>query len=187
MKSRRPPPQKRSALLLIDVINDFNFPQAPQLYRYALPAAKNIAALKKRCRAAGLPTIYVNDNFGRWRSDFKSQVTECLEGSEYSATIARLLHPDDEDYFVLKPKHSAFYQTSLPVLLESLGVRRLIITGFAADICVLFTANDAYMREYEVAVPANCTAAESDEAKKRALQHMKRFLKAEIGSVPALK
>ena len=174
----------RSGLLLIDVINDFDFPQAKALYRYALPAAKRIAALKKRCRSAKVPVIYVNDNFGRWRSDFKSQVRHCLEGSEFSSSIARILHPDDEDYFVLKPKHSAFYQTSLPVLLESLGVRRVIITGFATDICVLFTANDAYMREYEVCIPSSCTAAESPSAKTRALKHMKRFLKADISSSP---
>jgi nicotinamidase-related amidase len=168
-----------TALLLIDVINDFDFPEAKKLYRHALPAARRIAALKKRCRNKDIPTIYVNDNFGRWRSDFKAQVTRCLEGSQMSSSIARLLRPDEKDYFVLKPKHSAFFQTSLPVLLESLGVRRVIITGFATDICVLFTANDAYMRDYEVSVPPPCTAAESDTAKRRALEHMKRFLKAE--------
>lgn len=176
MKSKAVP---KSALLLIDVINDFDFPEAGQLFRHALPAARKIAALKKRCRKEGIPTIYVNDNFGRWRSDFKSQVKKCLEGSEMSSDIARILHPEEEDFFVLKPKHSAFFQTSLPLLLESLKVKRVIITGFATDICILFTANDAYMRDYAVCVPPDCTAAESPDAKKRALAHMKRFLKAE--------
>jgi nicotinamidase-related amidase len=172
---------------MIDVINDFAFPQARQLFRFALPAARRIARLKARCRKAGMPTIYVNDNFGRWRSDFKSQVQRCLTGSPFGAAIARLLQPDEKDYFVLKPKHSAFFETSLPVLLESLGARHLIITGFAADICVLFTANDAYMREYSVAVPPDCTASETQEAKRRALAHMKRFLKADVLSSPKMR
>jgi len=170
------------ALLMIDVIDDFDFPQAGKLFRYALPAARCIARLKGRCRQAGIPIVYVNDNFGRWRSDFRSQVDRCLNGSRFSSAIAKLLKPDDDDYFVLKPKHSAFFETSLPILLESLGAAHLIITGFATDICVLFTANDAYMRDYSVAVPFDCTAAETVEAKKRALAHMKRFLKADVRS-----
>ena len=63
--------------------------------------------------------------------------------------VVQLL-PEKDDYFVLKPKHSAFYQTNLEILLNYLGVRTLIMTGMAADICVLFSANDAYMRDFRV-------------------------------------
>lgn len=174
------PERSEVALLLVDVMNDFAFPEAPKLLRYALPAAKRIAALKRRARAAQVPAIYVNDNFGRWRSDFRSQVDRCISEDALGREVARQLIPQEDDYFVLKPKHSGFYASSLDALLANLGVQRLIITGFAADICVLYTANDAYMREYGIAVPNDCIAAESDVAKRQACAQMKRFLRADI-------
>jgi nicotinamidase-related amidase len=167
-------------LLLVDVINDFDFPTAAKLLKHALPAARKIAALKKRLGAKGIPAVYANDNFGRWRSDFQKQVERCLCAEAADAAVASLLIPAECDYFVLKPKHSGFYASSLDVLLKNLGARKLIITGFATDICVLFTANDAYMRDYEVIVPVDCTAAETTEARRRACAEMKRFLRADI-------
>lgn len=167
-------------LLLVDVINDFDFPEAPKLLKHALPAARKIAALKKRLRAKHIPAVYVNDNFGRWRSDFRTQVERCISEDATGAPVARLLIPAEDDYFVLKPKHSGFYASSLDVLLKNFGAKKLIITGFATDICVLFTADDAYMRDFEVVVPADCTAAETTKAKRNACAQMKRFLRAEI-------
>src|SRR5215218_2202778 len=123
-----------TVLLLIDVINDFAFPRGHQLLRYAVPAAKRIAALKKRLRRRKIPTIYVNDNFGRWKSDFRTQVDRCIQDESRGAEVARLLIPAEDDYFVLKPKHSVFFATSLEVLLASMGARRLVMTGFATDI-----------------------------------------------------
>ena len=170
----------KTVLLLVDVINTFDFPEARQLLRFALPAAEKIAALKARSRKRGIPAIYINDNFGKWRSDFKRQVEHCISEECLGAEIARQLIPHEDDYFVLKPKHSGFYSTSLDVLLHYLGVKRLIIVGFATDICILFTANDAYMRDYEVVIPSDCVAAESASANQRILKHMERFLKADI-------
>lgn len=184
MKHRDPhgtaPDRSRVALLLVDVINDFGFPEARQLLRYALPAARKIASLKRRLRRRGIPAIYVNDNFGRWRSDFKKQVEHCISEECLGSSVARLLIPSEDDYFVLKPKHSAFFSTSLDVLLSYLGAKKLIVTGFAGDICVLFTANDAYMRDYELIVPADCVASETVAANKRACLQMRRFLHADI-------
>ncbi|WP_343123303.1 isochorismatase family cysteine hydrolase [Verrucomicrobium sp. BvORR034] len=96
------------------------------------------------------------------------------------ASIVRLLTPGDHDYFVLKPKHSGFYSTTLHVLLVHLGVTRLVLTGFAANLCVLYTANDAYMRDYKIVVPPDCVASEKRSDTRLALEHMKRFLKAEL-------
>ncbi|HWL54072.1 MAG TPA: isochorismatase family cysteine hydrolase [Chthoniobacteraceae bacterium] len=173
-------------LLLVDVINDFSFPQAPKILRYAIPAARRIALLKKRLRRAGIPAIYVNDNFGRWRSDFRTQVEHCLADECPGSAVARQLIPNEDDYFVLKPKHSGFYASSLDVLLTRLKAERLIITGFAADICVLFTANDAYMRDYRVLVPHDGVAAETVAAKRNACRQMERFLRADIRSSTGL-
>jgi nicotinamidase-related amidase len=191
MKPRDPhgvaPERSELVLLLVDVINNFDFPQGDKLLRFALPAARRIAALKKRLRKRGVPAIYVNDNFGRWQSDFKKQVERCISDDARGAAVARLLIPAEDDYFVLKPKHSAFFSTSLDVLLSYLGARKLIITGFAADICVLFTANDAYMRDYELIVPSDCIAAETAGARRNASVQMKRFLKADICPSPGIR
>jgi nicotinamidase-related amidase len=168
------------ALLLIDVINDLVFPEADALLKTALPMAQRIAALKKRAREAGVPVIYVNDNFGRWRSDFGAQVDHCLEDGVRGKPLVELLAPDEDDYFVLKPKHSGFFATTLETLLEYLGARTVILTGMAANICVLFTANDAYMRDLHLVVPADCVASNTEEVNRYALEQMRKVLKADI-------
>ena len=171
--------KKNDALLLIDVINDFDFPRAQSLLRFALPAAKRIAGLKERAKRAQVPAIYANDNFGRWRSDFQQQIAHCLRKGRPGRNIVELLKPAEDDYFVLKPMHSGFFSTTLEVLLERLEVRRLILVGFAADICVLYTANDAYMRDFKVAVPSDCIASETKRQYRFALEHMALRLKAD--------
>ena len=169
------PDKSETALLLIDVINDFDFPEGDQLLRLALPVGKNIADLKKRAKAAGIPSIYVNDNFGRWQSDFKKTVAHCQNGSGKS--FVEMLLPDDDDYFVLKPKHSGFYSTTLDLLLTHLNAKNLILTGIAGNNCVLVTANDAYMRDYKVFVPADCVVSNTEEENAYALKQMETVLK----------
>ena len=164
------------ALLLIDVINDLEFPGGEKLLAPALAMAHRLAALKSRARAAGVPAIYVNDNFGRWRSDFRQQVAHCLEDGVRGEPLARLLAPEHDDYFVLKPKSSAFHGTTLEILLRHLGVHTLILTGLAGDICVLFSAADAHMRDYDVIVPPDCVASEEEAGTRQALDLMQHGL-----------
>lgn len=169
----------RSALLLVDVINDLEFDGGEKLLEHAIPVARKLARLAKRARRAGVPVIYANDNFGHWRSDFNAIIRHCLDEEVRGRPIAELLAPERDDFFVLKPKHSAFYSTVMESLLHSLGVRRLILGGFAGDICVLFTAHDAHMREYELVVPADCLASEAPASNHWALEHMRRFLRVD--------
>src|SRR5436190_17271382 len=115
------PDNSEVALLLIDVINDLEFAGGEELLEYALPMARQIGDLKRRFKAEGIPVIYVNDNFGRWRSDFKRIVRHCLDDDVRGKPIAELLAPDEDDYFVLKPKHSGFFRSSLDLLLIHLG------------------------------------------------------------------
>ena len=173
------PDKSEIALLIVDVINDLNFPEAKQLIRFIPALADNLVRLKRRAKAAQVPVIYVNDNFGRWRSDFHALIEHCRKGKGRSL-IDELL-PEEDDYFVLKPKHSGFFSSTLETLLRYLGVRRLIITGIAGNFCVLFTANDAYMRDYELAIPRDCVISNTARENKEALQLMKRYLKADIG------
>jgi len=173
------PDKSDVVLLLIDVINAFDFPEAEQLLLTALPMAKRLAAFKSRAKQAGIPAIYVNDNFGRWRSDFGAQVDHCRRNVCAGKPLVELLQPEHDDYFVLKPKHSGFYSTTLDTLLEHLGARVLIMTGIATNICVLFTANDAYMRDYEIVVPSDCVAANTPEDNRYALSQISKILKAD--------
>jgi nicotinamidase-related amidase len=168
-----------AALLLVDWINDLEFEGGEDLLPHALPAAQKTAALKKRCAEAGIPCIYANDNFGRWRSDFASVVEHC-KGDVRGRPIAELLAPTPEDYFVLKPKHSGFFHTTLELLLMNLKASTLIISGLAGNICVLFTANDAYMRDYKVVVPPDCIASEDERDNQQALHVMETILKAKL-------
>jgi nicotinamidase-related amidase len=144
-------------------------------------AARRIKALKERCRSARIPTLYVNDNFGRWQSDFAKLVAHCREPASRGREVMEQLVPDEEkDYFVLKPKHSGFFSTTLDTLLEYLEAKTLILTGLTADICVLFTANDAYMRDFNLIVPSDCVASQEPDENRHALEHMRRVLKADI-------
>ena len=167
------------AVLLIDLINDFEFVDGEELFQQTLPIIEPVAELKKRAKQASVPVIYVNDNFGKWQSDFRKLLDHCLNENVRGKPIAELLKPDQDDYFVLKPKHSGFYSTTLAILLEYLQVKTLILTGVTADICVLFTANDAYMRDYHLMVPADCVASVSPYENQHALEHMQRVLKAD--------
>lgn len=173
------PDKCKVALLLIDVINDLDFPEAHQLLRYARPMARKILRLKERAKKAGVPVIYVNDNFGRWQSDFRRQVQHCLRRDSRGHELVALLQPEEDDYFVLKPKHSGFFSTTLETLLRYLGSETLILTGIAGNFCVLFTANDAYMRDYSLVIPSDCTASNSATENKEALSLMRKFLKAD--------
>ena len=172
-------PDKSSvAVLLVDVINPLDFPEADQLLRYALPAAKRLAELKARAREAKVPVIYANDNFGRWRSDLSAVVERCREAGCKGRELAELLHPSKDDYFVLKPKHSAFFSTTLDTLLRYLGTRTLVIGGFDSDICVFLTAKDAYMRDMLIVIPTDGVASNEAADRDSVLALMQRVLKA---------
>lgn len=174
------PDKSPVALLIIDMINDLEFPGGDELEKPARAAAKNIAALKRRAKDLNIPVIYANDNFGRWRSDFNEVVEHVLSDEVRGKTLAEVLKPERDDYFVLKPKNSAFYETTLDMLLTYLDVKRLILTGVNTDSCVLFTANDAYLRDLSLLIPADCVAAIKPTYTTESLAYMKRVLKADL-------
>ncbi len=167
----------KAALIITDMLNTFDFPEAKQLQPRAQSAARAILKLKSRLKAKKIPIIYVNDNFGQWQSDWRSVYNACTEEGRLGREIAELLRPSEDDYFVLKPKHSAFYSTNLDVLLDYLGTQTLILTGIAGNICVLFTANDAHMRDYKVVVPKDCIASNTAADDKYTLRQLKEVFK----------
>jgi nicotinamidase-related amidase len=173
------PDESPVALLLIDIINDLEWEGGEQMLEQALPMAERITALAGRARDAGVPVVYVNDNYGKWQSDFRQVVEHCLADGVRGEPLAKLLHPAEDDYFVLKPKHSGFYSTTLNTLLDYLGAKTLILTGIAANSCVLFTASDAFMRDFNLVVPPDCVASADAETNRVAVEQMREVLHAD--------
>jgi nicotinamidase-related amidase len=166
-------------LLIIDMINDLGFEGGEAIRAEAEAVAATLVRLRAWADALGAPTVYVNDNYGQWRSDRSRIIEACLRPDRPGAAIVRRIAPRADDYFVIKPQFSGFYATNLPVLLPKLGVSRLVLTGIAADICVLFTAADAHMREYDLWVPADAVASEDEQRKQWALGVMRTSMGAE--------
>lgn len=176
---QRRPSFAKPCLLIIDMINEFDFDGSARLLPAIERTARRIAAVKRRMKRVRCPVVYVNDNFGKWRSDFRKLLARCLHEQCRGKQVARILAPDGDDYFVLKPKHSGFYATPLELLLRYLNVDGVVITGIAGDNCVLFTAADAYMREFSIAVPADCIVSLDEDRNRSALEHMRASLKAD--------
>lgn len=167
------PGRPQSALLLVDFINAFDYPGGARLVRPALKAARASARLAARARKARVPVVYVNDNFGRWRDDFRAVVSHVEQASPAAAALVSAIRPEDDDYFVLKPRNSGFFHTPLEILLQELGIRRLVLAGLTTDNCVLFTANDAHLRGYEVVIASDCMASIRAADHATALKHLR--------------
>ena len=173
MPSRNVRHRSRAALILVDVINHFEFRAGPSLLKHALQVAPRLARLKLRTRRAGIPAVYVNDNFGQWRSNASELLDYCLRPDAPGRPFVERLRPDEDDYFVLKPMHSAFYQSPLDVLLRHLGASSLILGGLATNSCIICTAHDANMRDFRLFVPRDCSAARTRREHQHAIEHIK--------------
>jgi len=185
MSTKRPAkPEKlspgKSSLLLLDVITNFDFEDGGELLKRTLQIAPKLSRLTQRAREARVPVIYVNDNFGKWQEDFKTMADHFMDPTSKGHKVVGLLRPHPDDYYVLKPHRSGFYSTTLELLLRELKAETLVIAGITTDICVLFTANDAYMRGFDLFIPSDCVAAVKPAHTSNTLDFMKRVLKADI-------
>ena len=174
-----PRSRSRTALLIIDMVNALDFPEGPRLLKHALPAARRIARLRRRLKAQNVPVIFVNDNFTHWREDFRQLVAICCQPDVTGAPLVQALPPEQDDYSILKPQHSAFYGTALEALLSQLDVQRVILTGIATDQCILASAVGARMRKLETLVASDGTAAVTAQRHRNALAVM-RALDVEV-------
>lgn len=175
-----------TVLLIVDMFSSWDFADAQWLLPAASAIAPTIGALAERCRAANVPVVYANDNQGRWRSDVRQVIAAARAGGGDGAAIARRLEPQATDYIVLKPKHSAFRATPLDLLLRHLHAHRLIVTGVTSDQCVLYTAADARMRDFDVCVPVDAVATQTDERNAVAMQHFAQVMKLPTPAAAAL-
>lgn len=180
MSSKETSPKSPAALILIDVINHFEFPDGDRILRQALPIAPRLARLKRRAQAVGMPVIYVNDNFGQWRSDASKLLRYCMRPQAIGRKFVEPIQPAEDDFFVLKPMHSAFYQTPLEVLLRYLEASTLLLCGLATNSCIVCTAHDAKMREFRLFVPADCSAARTRKEHSQAIHHIQAMTGASV-------
>jgi len=180
-------PKHAYALLLVDVLNPMDFPEGKFLLRQAMPAARKIAKLKHRLKAAGVPVIYANDNFGLWRSEKWDVIAQATHERSVGRSVARLLLPDDDDFFILKPKHSAFFSTTLETLLRHLGTKSIVAVGLSANLCLLHTVFDGHARGFRLFVPRDCVAANARKYTNHALDLFADFLDVDIRASDKLK
>jgi nicotinamidase-related amidase len=173
------------ALLLIDVLTTFQFPDGDAVLQGALGIRNALVKLKARAREIGIPVLYVNDNFGDWRSEKEVLIGRCLEakGKQF---VGPLL-PDGEDYFVLKPMHSAFYMTPLEVLLRHLQINTLVLAGLTSNSCITVTAHDANMRGLDIYVPPDCSCARNVKEHSQALAQLETMAGANLTRSGSLK
>jgi nicotinamidase-related amidase len=176
----------KTALVIIDMVNALDFEGGERMKAPAEATIAPILTLREAADAAGVPVIYVNDNNGQWHSERDRLIEAALAKDGPGHRLIEQLRPREDDYFIIKPQFSGFYATNLPVLLPQLGVSRLVLTGVAADICVLFTAADAHMRQYDLWVPADAVAGNHDERTRWAIEIMKNSMKAEVRSTQDL-
>ena len=165
---------RKRVLLVIDFFNLDGFRETPRFAKAALAAARRTARLKQALRERRVPTIYANDNFGRWQSEFGALVRQCRELPGAAGEIATLLAPEAGDWSVLKPRHSAFYGTPLQFMLDELRAETLILTGVSADSCITMTAHDAHVRQFGVWTPCDCVASTEPSYTRAALKQLKR-------------
>lgn len=176
-----------AVLLLVDVVSHFEFPDGDAILKNALQIAPRLSHLKKRARASNIPVVYVNDNFGQWKSDAGKLLAHCLRTDCVGKPFVEAIQPDEQDYCVLKPMHSAFFQTPLELLLRHLGTSSLILAGIATNSCILCTAHDARMRDFKVTVVADCCAARSSREHNEAIDNIREMAGARIVTLSSLR
>lgn len=162
----------RAALLIVDMVNAFDFEGGRALLRQARRIGPRIAALKQRASKAGTPVVYCNDNFGEWQTDLRELYARCTAPERPGRKLVESIAPVSDDYFILKPRHSAFYETALESLLEKLRVKRLLLCGIAGESCIHATATDAHMRHFESVVFRDATASQTALRNTVALTHL---------------
>ena len=168
----------RRALVVIDMINTYDHEDAERLRESAEEVVPVLGELVERARAAGAPIIYVNDNFGEWRSDHRALVEEAVSG-EHGSLVEPIV-PDEDAMFVVKARHSIFYETPLEYLLDQEDIEEVVLTGQATEQCILYSALDAHIRHIPVVVPREAVAHIHEDLAEAALRMMEVNMEAEI-------
>ena len=172
-----------TALIVVDVLNPYDHEDADELVESMAAVVSNIAELVRRAREEDTPVIYVNDNYGHWNSSSDKLLRAALDGRH--PELVEPLRPPEDASFVIKARHSIFYETPLEYLLRNLGVGRVMLCGQVTEQCILYSALDAYVRHFDVAVPPDAVAHIDSELADAALEMMRRNMRADAQPVVA--
>ncbi|MFI9193572.1 cysteine hydrolase family protein [Streptomyces californicus] len=170
-----------SALIVIDMINTYDHPDADLLVPSVRSALPRIERLIDRARSERVPVVYANDNFGQWRSHHGEIIERTLAGK--NAELVEPVLPDDDSLFVVKARHSIFYETPLTYLLSQLGADHVVLCGQVTEQCVLYSALDAHIRHLRVTVPRDAVAHIHSDLADAALRMMERNMGAAVVDV----
>ena len=165
----------RTALVVIDMINGYDFPDAEKVAR---SAGKVVPVIEEMIADHDGPVIYVNDNFGHWRSNRDELVDEALASGHRD--LVEPIAPRDDALFVVKARHSIFYQTPLEYLLGQEDVDRVVLTGQVTEQCILYSALDAYVRGFDIRVPRDAVAHIDPDLGAAALRMMERNMRVGV-------
>jgi nicotinamidase-related amidase len=167
-----------SALVVVDMITAYDHPDAERLTASAERAVPPIVELLRRAREERVLTVYVNDNFGAWTSNRDDLVARAMEGAR--PDLVEPLRPAGDTAFVVKARHSIFYETPLEYLLRQEGVERIVLAGQVTEQCILYSALDGYIRHFAVAVPADATAHIHRDLADAAVRMMELNMRADV-------
>jgi nicotinamidase-related amidase len=167
-----------TALLVVDMLNAYEHPEADRLAERVERALPGVRRLLERAAEADVPIVYVNDNYGDWNSSSEELAAKAMEGAH--PELVEPVLPAAGHSFVIKARHSTFYGTPLEYLLDQMGAERLVFTGQVTEQCILYSVIDAYVRQFDVAVGTDAVAAIYDDLGAAALRMMERNLGAEL-------
>jgi nicotinamidase-related amidase len=172
------PDSPKTALLVIDMVSNYDFEDAEKLIESAREAVPRIRDLIERARSEDVPVIYVNDNYGAWNASLDDLVEQFLQGEHRD--LLEPLAPDDDAAFVLKARHSVFYETPLEYMLRQQETERIVLTGQVTEQCILYSALDAYIRHLKVVVPIDAVACIHEDLAQAAFKMMELNMDVEL-------
>ena len=179
------PKPKKTALIVVDMINSYDHPDADKLVESAEKAVPKMVDLLKRADKEGVEVIYVNDNFGAWNSS-REELVEAAMGGDHKDLVEPIA-PEADTAFVVKLRHSIFFETPLSFLLAENDIKRVVLVGQATEQCILYSALDAYIRHFEVAIPRDAVAHIHEHLAEAAFEMMELNMGAEITDAESIK
>lgn len=168
----------KPALIMVDLINSFSFKHGCVLAEKTEKMLTNINLLRNLFIKREFPIIYVNDHYKQNNPTAEKIIKYCTNPLSYN--IIQEIKPKGPEYCIFKPNYSGFYQTELDKELKKQKVTHLILLGVAGNRCVLFTANDAFMRDYNLIIPYDAISSITDYDEKVAIYMMKDILNAKL-------
>jgi nicotinamidase-related amidase len=177
-----------TALIVIDMLNPYEHEDAEPLMRCVEAVLPSLRRLIDGAAEHGACLVYVNDNYDDWSAGRPEIIQRALAGA--APQLVEPIVPGDDVPFVVKARHSIFYQTPLEYLLRQAEIDRVVLTGQVTEQCVLYSALDAYVRHFEVVVPRDAVAHIHEDLAEAALRMMETNMRAQIvstrESVPGL-